>query len=114
MHELGIVFYVIDEIEKVAKENKATQVVGATLELGEVSGVVIDYFTDLWDWTIKKHELLKDCKLDILTLKAITFCSDCQKTYDTVKHGKICPYCKSEKTYLVTGNQINLKNIKVI
>ena len=114
MHELGIVFHVVEQIEKVAKENNATKVLGATLELGEVSGVIYDYFMDLWNWNIKKHELLKDCKLELVSLKAITYCEDCGKTYDTVAHGRICPYCKSEHTYLVTGNEINLKNIKVI
>ena len=113
MHELGIVFYVVEQIEKVANENQAKKVVGATLELGEVSGVVYDYFMDLWNWTIQKHELLKDCQLELITLKAITYCENCGKTYDTVLHGRICPHCKSDKTYLLTGNEINLKNIKI-
>lgn len=113
MHELGIVFYVVDEIEKVAKENGATKVLGATLELGEVSSVIPSYFMELWEWTIKKHEMLVDCKLDLVTMKAISYCTECKKTYGTVEFGKTCPNCGSVKTYLVTGNQINLKNIKV-
>ena len=26
-------------------------------------------------------------------------------------HGRICPYCGSEKTYLLTGSEINIKEI---
>ena len=37
MHELGIVFHVIDMVEKAAAENKAAAVASVTLELGEVS-----------------------------------------------------------------------------
>ena len=114
MHELGVVFYAIDAIEKVAKENNAKKVISATLELGEVSTVVHEYFLDLWNWEIKKHPLLVDSKLHIVELKAITFCENCQKTYSTVEHGKICPYCKSDKTYLLTGSEINIRNIKVL
>jgi len=114
MHELGIVFYVVEQVEKVAKENNSKKVLGVTLELGEVSGVIPSYFLDLWNWTIKKHELLKECQIELVNLKAISYCEDCKKTYETVKHGKTCPNCGSDKTYLVTGNQINLKNIKVV
>jgi len=114
MHELGIVFYVVEQVEKVAKENNAKKVLSVTLELGEVSGVIPSYFMDLWNWTIKKHELLQDCQMELVNLQAISYCEDCKKTYETVKHGKKCPYCGSDRTYLVTGNQINLKNIKVV
>ena len=31
--------------------------------------------------------------------------------YGTVAHGKICPYCGSEHTYLLRGNEFILKNI---
>ena len=108
MHELGIVFYVVEQVEQVATKNNASKVLGATLELGEVSSVIPDYFMELWEWTKKKHPLLTDCKLEIINLKAISYCEDCEKTYDTVKHAKICPHCGSAKTYLITGNQIKI------
>jgi hydrogenase nickel incorporation protein HypA/HybF len=114
MHELGVVFYAIDAIEKVAKENNAKKVISATLELGEVSTVVHEYFLDLWNWEVKKHNIMKDCKLEIVTLKAVTFCEDCEKTYSTVEFGRICPYCKSKRTYLLTGKEINIRDIKVV
>ena len=40
MHELGTVFYVIQEVEKVVEENHLTQVASVTLEVGEVSGII--------------------------------------------------------------------------
>ena len=113
MHELGIVFYVVDAVEKVAEDNGAERVVECTLELGEVSSVITSYFLDLWNWEIRKHEKLKDCKINIVPLKAISFCEDCEKTYETVQHGKVCPHCGSKRTYLVTGREINLRNIVV-
>ena len=30
----------------------------------------------------------------------------------TVEHGKICPYCGSEHTYLQQGNEFNIKEIE--
>ena len=38
MHELGTVFYVIKEVEKLCDENELTTVGSVTLQIGEVSG----------------------------------------------------------------------------
>ena len=45
MHELGIVFHIIDSIEEVGRQNKLRRVSTVTLELGEVSGVVLIWRT---------------------------------------------------------------------
>ena len=50
MHELGIVFHIMDGVERVAAENQLAKVSAVVLELGEVSGVVPDYLTDCWKW----------------------------------------------------------------
>ena len=57
---------------------------------------------------------MKECKLNFVTIKGITYCEDCGKTYSTTEFGKECPYCHSSKTYLVTGKDVSIKDIKVI
>ena len=106
MHELGTVFYVIREVEQVVEENHLTKVASVTLEIGEVSGIIPYYLTDCWQWAIQKSQL------KIETVPAVTFCEDCKQTYPTVKYAKICPHCKSEHTYLVSGNEYNIKEIE--
>lgn len=112
MHELGIVFHIIDSLEKVGQENKLTQVASVTLEVGEVSGVLDDYLKDCWKWASDKSDLLKGAKLHTLPIKAVTFCEDCKKTYSTLEHGKTCPFCSGGNTYLMTGNEFNIKEIE--
>ena len=113
MHELGVVFYVIDDVKKVAEENNVEHVHSVTLEVGEVSTVIPEYLIDCWNWAVKKHEILTDCELRVERIDAITYCEDCRKTYPTVQYGKICPYCGSERTYLIKGNEFNIKEIEV-
>ena len=48
MHELGIVFNIIESVEQVAAENGIARVSTVTLELGEVSGIVPEYLADCW------------------------------------------------------------------
>ena len=114
MHELGIVVHVVKQVEEIATKNNASKVVEVTLEVGEVSGVVKEYFVDAFNWYIKRTEHMKECKLNYITIQAITYCEDCKKTYDTVKYGKECPYCHSGNTYLTTGKDVMIKDIKVI
>lgn len=113
MHELSVVFKVIDIVEKVASENEATNISSVTLQIGEVSGIVHSYLYDCWKWAIKKSDLLQEAELIIETIPAKTYCEDCGGTYETVKYAKICPYCQSEHTYLIQGNEFEIKEIAV-
>lgn len=112
MHELGIIVYISKSLVEIAKENNLTEIGSVTLEIGEVSGVVSDYLIDCWDYFRKKEPVLEHCEMKIETLPAVTFCEDCEQTYGTVEHGKTCPYCGSGNTYLVAGNECNIKEVE--
>ena len=49
MHELGVVFYVVKDVKKVAEENHVEKVSAVTLEIGEVSGICLLYTSDAAD-----------------------------------------------------------------
>lgn len=112
MHELGIVFHVIDTVNEIAAENNVTKVNSVTVEIGEVSLVIPSYFEDCWNWAVSKQTVMKDAKIIIEILPAVTYCEDCGGTYPTVRHGKICPLCGSEKTWLKEGSEFNIKEIE--
>lgn len=113
MHELGIVVEVVKQVEALAKQNDVEKVTELTLEVGEVSGVVKEYFLDAFKWFIKKTEYMQECKLNYISIQGISYCEDCKKTYPTVQYGKECPYCHSPHTYLVSGKEVMIKDIKV-
>ncbi len=113
MHELGVVFHIAKKVEKVARENDAEKVRTVILEIGEVSTVIPEYLVDVWKWNCSKTPMLDGCELKWERIHATTLCEDCEKIYDTVPQGRICPYCSSEHTYLVTGNEVNIKEIMV-
>jgi len=113
MHELGIVTHVAKTLDEVAKEHGIEKIAKVTLEIGEVSGILLDYFTDCWDYFKVKNPVLEECEMVIETIPAITYCEDCKNTYETVKYAKICPHCGSEHTYLIQGNECNIKQIEV-
>ncbi len=114
MHELGIVFHIVKTVENIAIENHAGRVGKVVLQIGEVSTIIPSYLEDCWKWKCSKSEMMDGCVLEIETIPAITFCEGCRETYGTVEHGKTCPYCGSSNTYLIQGNEHQIKEIEVI
>lgn len=114
MHELGLVMHFIDMVENTAAENDVQKVVGVTLEVGEVSTIIPDYFRDCYNWAIKKTKYMQACELNMIVIEGITYCQDCKETYRTTEYGKTCPHCGSLNTYLVTGDQLTVRDIQVI
>lgn len=114
MHELGIVFHIIKTIEDVAAEQHLSKVSKVVLEVGEVSTVIPDYLQDCWKWACKRSALMDGSELVHEKIPAVTYCEDCGKTYETVKYAKICPHCQSEHTYLVQGNEVQIKEIEAV
>ena len=112
MHELGVVKHVIKTLEEVADENNVTRIGSVTLSIGEVSGIVYEQLTDCWDYFSKKVPLVEEAVLKIEKIPAVTFCTACRGTYETVKYGKTCPHCKSPETYLLQGNEFTIKEIE--
>ncbi|MBR1746818.1 MAG: hydrogenase maturation nickel metallochaperone HypA [Clostridia bacterium] len=113
MHELGIVMNVVKQVEEVAAENKVNKVTQLNLEVGEVSSIVPDLFRDCFEWAKKRTTYLKECELNLIVLEGISYCRSCKKTYKTTEYAKECPYCKGHDTYLVTGNEVSIRDIKV-
>ena len=114
MHELGIVFSIIKDVEDVAKENEVRLVESVKVRIGEVSAIVPHYLEDCWNWAVDRTELLKGCELKIEIVPAVTWCDSCKKTYETVRHGKICPYCGSAETWLQQGDECVIQEIEVV
>ena len=113
MHELGVVFHCIREVNEIAAENRVERISRVTVQIGEVSTVVPELFEDCWNWAIKKEPVLKDSSLEIERIDAVTFCEDCKKEYPTVQYGNTCPHCGSLNTCLVRGNEMIIKEIEV-
>jgi hydrogenase nickel incorporation protein HypA/HybF len=78
-----------------------------------VSTIIPEYLTDCWRWAADKEDLLRGCELIINTIPAVTYCENCGKEFGTVEHGKKCPHCGSDRTYLVRGNEVEIKEITV-
>lgn len=114
MHELGIVTYVARAVNEIAAENQVTKIESVILEIGEVSGIVPEYLVDCWEYFKKQYPVLEESKLKYEILSAVTYCEECKHEYATVEYGRTCPYCGNGKTYLLIGNECNIKELIAI
>lgn len=114
MHELGIVFYIIKDVKEAAEANGVQKVSAVVMNIGEVSTVVPEYLTDCWRWAADKEAMLQGCELKIHPIPAVSYCEDCRTEFETVRYGKTCPHCQSGKTYLLRGNEVEIKEIEVM
>lgn len=114
MHELGIIVHISKTLDEVARENELTEIATVTLEVGEVSGIVHEYLSDCWLYYRKKKSLIQNSELKMITIPAITYCQDCRQTYSTVQYGRQCPHCHSWRTYLLKGDECNIKEIEAL
>ena len=112
MHEMGIVIHLAKTLDEFAEENHISRIGSVTLSVGEVSGIVSDLFVDAWNYFRKKHPILEEAELRIETIPAVTHCDGCGKDYETVAHGRICPHCGSQETWLIRGNECIIKEIE--
>lgn len=112
MHEMGIVFHLAKTLDELAREQNITKIGTVSLKVGEVSGIVTDLFEDCWDYYKKKYPVLLDSKLYLKHSPAVTYCTACGKTYETVRYGKTCPHCSSTETYLLEGNNVVIESIE--
>ena len=111
MHELGIVFHMIDLLEEVGRDNRLTSISRVTLRLGEVTGVIPSYLQDCWRWAADRTELLSGSELEVVAVPAVTVCNACGRTYPTLEHGKVCPHCASGDTELLRGLEIEIESV---
>ena len=112
MHELGIVYHIIRDVENVARANGVGRVSSVTLLLGEVSGVVPDLLLDAWRWAADKKPITEGAELVVEPVEAVTHCEACGQDYGTVEHGKTCSHCGSGETYLLQGQEVMIKQIE--
>ena len=112
MHEMGIVLHVAKTLDETAQEHNITKIGSVTLQIGEVSGVMTDLFTDCWNYFKVRHPILAGSELRLETLPAVTWCDDCGRTYPTVQYGRECPYCHGGRTWLIQGSECLIKEIE--
>lgn len=110
MHELGIMYHIVEQVLHVAAENRLTQVEAIVLQVGERSSVVPRYLEACYGPAVD-GTLLEQSRLEIELLPANGLCSGCGKVFALTEHGEVCPQCGSTEHRLLSGREFYIKEI---
>ena len=111
MHELGIMYHVVEQVLRVVETNHLSEVEAIILQVGEFSSVVPRYLHACFPAAVD-GTVLENTKLEIETLTANGICKACKKIYPLLEHSKVCPECQCEDYEMISGTEFYLKEIR--
>lgn len=111
MHELGIMYHVVEQVMGVVETNQLSEVEAIVLQVGELSSVVPRYLHACFPAAVD-GTMLENTKLEVEILTANGICSSCGNVYPLLEHSKVCPKCQSEEYERISGGEFYLKEIR--
>ncbi len=110
MHELGVVLEIFDLIEEIMAEQDLKKVSAVTVELGELSGVLPDYFRECWN-AARLGGIFEETELKLIIIPARARCI-CGEEYEMTKNSRICPRCHKTDYEIISGKEFNVLSIE--
>ena len=109
MHELGVTFHIMDQVEEVAQESDVERVRKVVLELGEVSTVIESYLQSCWTWAAKKRSLFEKAELIVETLPELPTVRIVGKPIPRWSMGKPAPFAAAGRPIFCTEMSSTLR-----
>ena len=114
MHEVTMLYQLAENTEKTAEENNISSVRTINLEVGELSGVLPDIFTEYFDYVVHSdsYPRLSKSVLNIHMVAGEGLCNDCQSLYNVMLNDGVCPVCKSRSKQVLGGTDVKLLSLE--
>ncbi|MEA3469724.1 MAG: hydrogenase maturation nickel metallochaperone HypA [Thermodesulfobacteriota bacterium] len=103
MHEMSLVQGLLGRLHELAREHDKEKVISVCMEIGPLSGVVIDSFQFGFDILAKDDALTRDAKLIIENPPATYRCFGCGMEIKTEQRPESCLHC-SETLFSSEGS----------
>ena len=114
MHEISLVQGLFAQLKDLAKENNATKITSVTMEIGPLSGVVVDSFQFGFDIISAEDDLVRGAKLIVKIPKVTYTCTECGHTEETAeKKPDGCKKCKELFLIPSGGDDLLLRQIEM-
>lgn len=113
MHEMSIAINIIDLTEEEVNKAGAKKVESIELEVGELSGIVIEALEFALEEAVKET-ILEDANIIITHKNAKAKCVKCQKEFQTDDLFTACPYCNAFESEIIQGKELKIKSLVVV
>ena len=112
MHEMSIAMNIVEIACKEAEKDGALEITVIELDVGSLSGAMLDSLTFCYDAACK-DTLAEDSVLRINEIPAMASCKKCNETFGIDSFMALCPRCDSYEIDITQGRELRLKAINV-
>jgi hydrogenase nickel insertion protein HypA len=97
MHEISLVQSLLSQLSELAEQNNAKRITKVTMEVGVLSGVVIDSFRFGFEVLTAEDPLTKGAELELVIPPVIYTCCGCGYQISTTEaRPRSCPECNEQ------------------
>lgn len=112
MHELGIARSILKTVTDEKSRLGLDDIVGVTVRIGALSGVLPDALEFGFD-ALRKDSEVPDCKLYIEHVSVSYLCKSCGATTTVDEADFQCVSCGSADTEMINGFELDITNLDV-
>ena len=113
MHELSVCQALIDQVEIVARQEDAVQVMVIHMGVGPLSGVEPQLLVQAF-YIARAGSIASDAELLIENLPLRVSCQQCGQITDALPARLLCGNCGDWHTKLVSGDELQLTHVELI
>ena len=113
MHELSIALNIVDIATAEAKKAGAQRVTDLNVEVGSLSGVIVEALEFAMEVAVK-DSLLEKAKVIIHPVHAKARCNECGEEFEVADYFESCPKCESLDLKITQGQELRLRSLKVV
>lgn len=113
MHELSIATNIVEIAEEEVLKAKASHVTEIVLEIGSMSGIIVEALEFAMEEAVKNSRL-KQAKRSIIEVQAEALCTKCAHRFEVDDFFAVCPSCGSFETEVLKGKELKIKTLKVV
>lgn len=110
MHEFSIAVNIVEMIEENAAKENVKKVEKFELDIGTLSGVIIEALEFALEEAVK-NSICEKAERKINKIKAKAKCNDCEEIYNLDDYFIPCPVCGGYRHEVIRGKEIRLKSI---
>lgn len=113
MHELSICNALVEQVERIAAENRAGRVARIELLIGPLSGIETDLLRRAYPLAIA-GTVAAEAELVIETADVVVLCSQCGSESSVAPNRLLCGECGDFRTRVVSGEEMILKRLELV
>lgn len=102
---------IVDIAESEAKKADVTSFDVIELEIGMLSGIVMEALDFAWQSAIV-DTVLEKAERKVNLIQAVAKCADCEHEFKSDTLYECCPKCGSYFTNLIKGNELKIKSLE--